>query len=452
VTKFIAGAAALLLAAAPAGAQDAKGAETYTLAEKLKPGMQIHHKLELKVTGKHVLPTPAKENNEQSLDANAVLQYPERIVAVDAEGMATKVMRHYGGARARFRAGTNDEERSLRESIRTMVGERTATGVVLWSPGGPLGGDERELVEDVLDCTRIPGLLPKNAVKVGDKWKIEPHIAQALCVFEALISAELEAKLDEVKQGKAVIKIAGMAHGMSMGAEAKIRVEAVMAYDIAGAMVERLIWAQSDSRAASPIAPQGVYQATITVDRDRSESPKLTDAAVAGIKLDPLPEDKMLVFEGPKAQYRLFLNRGWHVTSVQPNVSVLRLMQGTELIGQLSIAEVTESFKAQQVTQEEFRRVVETTNGVQLVDAQMIEGTTNTGLKFLKLAAGAGTEKNPLKHRHYLATMSNGKQMLFSYIFEPATEAKLGDDDLKIVSSLEIPPARAADKSGSTPR
>jgi hypothetical protein len=424
--------------------------DTITMQEKATPGMQRHHKVTLAVNGKM-----STEKGDQPLSGQAVLQYPERVVEVDADGVPKKVLRYYAGARAKFMVAGEDVEHSLRPEVRMVVGEREDSGCTVWSMGGPLTADELEVVEDLLDVTRIPGLLPNKAVKPTDGWNINPKVAQALCNLDSLVGAELTGTYKELKDGKATVEIKGNAHGMQQGGEAKIKVEATLVYNVADSMIEALDWTQTDSRAASPVAPAGNYKVRIEVKRDKSESPNLSDSAVANLDLASKAEAKLLLLEGPNKRYKFLHDRDWHVTASRNNVVVMRCVRKNEFLGQLSIALLNDRAPGVSLGTDDFIKIVENTNHMKMDPVEKIEDMKNpAGIAVKRIATTGEAPSGQLKlaHRHYLATAANGSQILFSFLCDPANVKKIEGADEGMVNSLEVTPTQAATKESPTGR
>ena len=440
MTRFLTATAAAWMCTAAMAADD-----TVMLQEKSAPGQQRHHRITLAVNGKMTT-----EKGEQPLTGQAALQYPERILEVDADGVPKKVVRYYAGARAKFNVAGEDVEHSIRPEVRMAVAERADVGCSVWSVGGPFTADELEVVEDLLDVTRIPGLLPNKNVKVGDGWNVDAKVGQALCNLETLITgSQLAATVKEIKDGKVVVKVKGEAHGMQQGGEAKIKVEASLVYSVADSMVVGLDWTQTDSRAASPVAPAGNYKVRIEVKRDKSESPNLSDTALANVDVVAKPELKMLLLEGPEKQYRFLHERNWHVTALRKNVLVMRCVKNNEFLGQLSIVSLNDKAPGNTVGLEDFHKLVENASHLKVDPVETIEELKNTSGVALKKIVTTGASQNgqsKLAHRHYLATGANGSQLLFSFLCDVGNAKKLGTSDESIVNTLEVPPVQAAVK------
>jgi hypothetical protein len=434
--RKIAAIAGLTLGLAGASAEDRM------LEEKLKPGEQIHHRIDLAVSGKMTT-----DKGEQPLSGRAALQFPQRVLEIGKDGLPSKVLRYYGGARAKFNIAGEEVERTLRPESRMMVGERGAGPVTLWALAGPITADERELVEDVMDATRIAGLLPKGPVKVGDQWNVDAEVAKGLCNLEVVAGLDISAKVATLTDDKATIKIDGKTEGSQQGGHVKMTIDATLTYDVKAGIVEKLEWTESDVRASSPIAPAGTYHVKLVVTRDRSIAPNLTDQAVEGVDLAPKPDSKLIVFEAPNSTYKFVHDRHWFVTAVRNNIVVMRCVKNNEFLGQMSIALLNDKAPGNRVRAEDFEKVVEQTTSAEIDEIERTDDVkTASGVELMKLTAKGSTSSGKVKlvHRHYLATTKEGKQMMFSFLLEPHNEKKFGDADERIVASLEVPTTKAA--------
>jgi hypothetical protein len=328
-----------------------------------------------------------------------------------------------------------------------MVGEHGPKSFTLWALAGPITADERELVEDILDTTRIPGLLPKNPVRTGDGWTVDKDVVRGLCNMETLSLGELIAKLETVKDDKATISFKGEVEGFQQGGHAKLKIQAEATFNTKTAFVEKLVWNEQDTRASSPIAPTGTYQVKIEIVRDRSQAPNLTDQAVEGVDLNPKDDSLLIAFEAPKGQYRFLHDRSWYVTAIRNNIVVMRRIKEGEFLGQLSLALLNDKAPGTRYKPDDFQRIVEQTNSVEIEEVERtdnLKSESGVGLQRIVAKGTAGGGKVKLVHRHYLATSSAGLQLMMSFLMEPQNTAKFGNADEQIVASLQMPPVQSA--------
>src|SRR5262245_12838277 len=120
----------------------------------------------------------------------------ERVLAEDKGGVR-KVARHYLTAQSAGTLGNDKTGRTTNPERRLIVAQRSEDALLCYSPAGPLTRPELEVAAEHFDTLQLTGILPGKEVAVGDSWKLSNTTAQALCLFEGLISHELTAKLAE---------------------------------------------------------------------------------------------------------------------------------------------------------------------------------------------------------------------------------------------------------------
>lgn len=430
----------------PAGKVEApKAADGIELREAVAVGKQVQTRLHLIIRGKI-----RTDKSEESMAGQALLEYPERVLEIGADGMPKRVARYYSDARAKFVVGKNEDARQLRPNLRLVAGERSDAAMVLWAPGGPLTGDERELIEDVLETSRLPGLLPKQAVKVGETWEPDPSVLQALFDLDNFSQSDVKCTLDKVAGGKATIKAAGLTQGLNLGAEVKSKLDAELTFNQTTNMIEAVVWNQNDSRGPSPVSPPGTYEVRIAITRSAATAKELGDDVVNDKTLTAGPASKLILFEDPAKRFRFFHDRNWHVTVNRNESAVLRRMEKGEFITQLNVVSLADRAPGNAMSQEEFQTAVERAGGWKIDQIIKVDNLPTDGtfqLQLMNAVGKAGELK--LVHKHYLATSKSGKQVVFSFILEPGNEEKLGTNDLSLASTVEFLEQTAAKEAGT---
>lgn len=416
--------------AQPAG----ETALNHEIKEPVAVGTQVHTKFHLVIRGRLRM-----DSKEESMAGQALLEYPERVLEVGTDGLAQKVVRYYEDARAKFVIARHEDPRQLRVPLRIVVG-RWDKGLELWSPAGPFTSDERELVEDVFDTTRVPGLLPKLPLAVGATYEPDPAALLAAAGLKHFISSTVKGKLVSRDELLAVIQISGDLHGLSAGTEVKSKIDATLKFSVPGQLVEDIRWNQVDQRGPSPISPPGSYEVKITLERKKAESPRLTDSAIAGIKTEPAAASKLILFSDPNQRFRFHHGREWHVTLQSEQRSVLRLMNDGDFIAQLNVTTVEPNAERAKMTAEQLQAMVEQAGGWNIEEVVRVDKISTDGSFDLQLLIANGTSgKLKLRQRHYLATLKSGRQVIFSFLVEPQNEEKLGTADQSLVSTIEFP-------------
>ena len=431
-----------LLATALSAGADQPGADatTYALREAVSVGDQTHYRAHVVLRGR--IRTTA---GEQSVAGQVLLQFADRVTEIGAEGQPTGIVRHYDDARAKFVVANSQEARQLRPAVRLLVGRRHQEAMKLWSPGGPMTSDERELIEDFIDVTRLPGLLPSDPVAVGQSWNPDPGVQQALCDLEGFIDSTVACSLKKIEGNKAVIGVAGVVHGLALGAEVKSKLDSTIVFDTKTNRIETVEWKQTDGRAGGPVSPAGAYDVTVDITRKPTESRFLTDEVLKTVSLEPKTGSELLAFEHPDGKFRFHHDRDWHLTLLRPELAVLRRLDDSQLTAQLNIQLLADRKRGTVMSAEAFQHLIEQADGFEIDQILRSDNLPTDGTFQLRLlVAGGKRDGVALVQRHYLVTTEAGRQMIFSFVVEPQLQDALGTHDLSLVGSVEFPADQAA--------
>jgi hypothetical protein len=255
-------------------------AETYPLAEEVKAGDCCRYKLEMTLSGelrfyKDDKFVPVK------LSAKATHQFPERVLAAGKNGLAERTARVYDSAAVEITVGGNRSERRLRKERSLIAAQRINDTGLSYSPSGPLTREEIEVL-DHFDTLSLTGLLAGKAVAVGETWKPNNAVTQALCHFEGLTEQDVSCKLESVKDNIAHVKVTGTAQGIELGALVKVQVDAAYQFDLVRKRIVGVDWKQKDERDQGPASPASTVETGWKVELHSIEQPdSLSDVLVS---------------------------------------------------------------------------------------------------------------------------------------------------------------------------
>ena len=436
-------------------------AATHVLRESVAAGKQTTSKLHLVVEGtyrdvgvpkaKTADGKPAEARPVQKIAGQALLEYPEVVLEVGNDGMAEKVVRFYADARAKFVQAKSENVRQMRAGVRYVVGDRKDGRFELWSPQGALTGDERELVEDVLDVTRLPGLLPLDPVAEGAVWKPAPDVVAALCDLDHVVTPDLSCKLASINADEAVIEVSGSAEGLSLGAEIKAEVTATVMYDRKQEMVVGVQWKQHESRGLGFVNPALEFDVALTIERGPSESKYLPADVAQRLPTAATDGVMMQYFEDASNAFAFHYDRNWHITTAHSQAAILRRIENGVPVGQLNIMTISESSAQKPLTPAEFQAMIQQQIGWTVEKIVKTEGLdVNPNCRIQLMAAYGKQGQQPLLYKHYLATATDGRQVLFSFVMNPAMEERMGDEDLELVSTIAFPERQATAAAPAT--
>jgi hypothetical protein len=428
--------AALLCAGGEATAQ------TYTLAETAKPGdcFQLH--LEMTLTGRMTV-TRASGPASLPLQANAKHDFPERVLSVGAGNLPDKCARVYDTAEATIRVDGHASERGLRRDRRLVVSQRSKDQLLTYSPAGPLLREEQELTSEHFDTLYVSGLLPASPVAVGDTWKVPNLVVQALCSFEGMTEQSLTCKLQEVKDGLALVTFSGSAAGIDLGALVKVDLEGSYRFDLASQRLTQLEWKQKDEREQGPASPATTVQSTTLLMRKPIDRPAaLSDENLISVPdgFDPPLPLTQLEYHDPKGRFDLVYGRNWQTVSQTEEHLVMRLIDRGDFVAQVTVTPWTKAEKGQHLSPEEFKQAMAETPGWEPEEELQTGEVPATGSQWIyRLAASGQLDGAKVLQNFYLVASPAGEQLVLVFTMTPKQADHLGTQDLSLAASIDFP-------------
>jgi hypothetical protein len=427
---------ALFLAAPAASAQ------THSLVDSPRPGDCCKYDLSMTLKGELRVNRDGR-TVAIPITATADHNFHERVLEAKEKGLPEKVARHYGMAKSSITVDGSTNGRAIRDDRRLIVAQRHKDQFLAYSPAGPMTHDELDVVSEHFDTLTLTGLLPSNDVTTGDSWKLSNDVAQALCQFEALISTELTAKLDEVADGFASISIGGKASGIELGALTKVTVSARAKYEILPKRLVSVEWTQKDERDQGPASPAATVETTTIVKRAAVEMPKeLTDSALESVPpgFDVPPALTLVYHRDAQSHYDVAASRDWHLVAQTDRHLVLRLIDRGDLVAQVALTPWNKADAGKHISPEEFKQAMAQAPGWQLDEIlEASEVPAENGRWIYRISARGTMDDVKVIQTVYLVANTDGEQVIATFTMKPGQVAKLGSRDLTLVGSIGFP-------------
>jgi hypothetical protein len=303
---------------------------------------------------------------------------------------------------------------------------------------------ELEVVSEHFDTLHLTGLLPTKEVAIQESWTIGEATAQALCLFEGLISHDLKAKLTEVKDGNGVIVIAGKAAGIELGASVKLEINAVARFDLLKRRLVSLEWKQKDLRELGPASPASEMESTTVLKRSflEEEPRELSTASLISVPQEAgRPQEllQLLEHKDPKGRYAFLYTRDWHVVGQTDNHLVLRLLDRGDFVAQATIAVWKKEEAGMHTSIEEFKRQIAEAPSWEMEEvSEAGEVPTDVGRWMYRISARGDLEGTKVVQNFILLAGPQGDQVVVTFTMKPANAAKIGTRDLALVNSIEF--------------
>lgn len=403
---------------------------------RVELNMEFEGKITVKQDGKDVS-FPHK--------AQAKHVFMERFLdATDAIGL--KVARHYTTAEGVVTFNNADSsKRSLRADRRFLVTQRVNGHIVTISPKGPLTREEMEMTEH-LDTMAIAGLLPNKSIDVGKSWTVPNATVLALCELDGVTEQKLEGTLESVKGNIAIGKIAGKAHGINLGAQVDMDINARFEFDIKQQRIVALEWKESDKRQQGPITPALVADVSIKLTRTPIEEPEeLNKFALVKVPEGATPPANLtnIHYQDAKKRFELHHARDWHVTSPEDSPQlVMRNIERGDFIAQVTITPWKQIDPKSVMSLEKFADEMAKTPGWmedKEISREQVKNVPKGMHTMYRVAASGSLDGVRTVQYFYLVVGASGDQLIVTFSVVPQQAQRLGSRDLDMVREIIFP-------------
>jgi hypothetical protein len=418
----------------------------YDLSLAAKPSQRV--KVTLQVEGKLKLLGADRKERQLPLKVSGNFQYDER-VETDPTLWAS---RYYHTAEAEISLDKNTHKPTL-DRARALVGMKMdQDGPRFWSPGGPLLRDEAELIELHGSSVLLPGLLPAKPVKVGDTWAPDEATLAPFLVLDALSNSKIECKLAEIKDGRAVVEMAGKVSGAVEGVGSEIELSAKYAFHLTERRFTSMAMALKESRAIGQAEPGFDVTARLTMTlTSLAASEQLTDVVVASIAKG-VGAAPPLQYESAEHGVRFLLDPRWRVIMDRNEVAVLRFIDAGDVVAQCNVSSLPPLASGRQLQLEEFQQDIKKAlaeNFGQFVEAT--QTTTDSGLRVMRVTVAGEASELPIHWIYYHVSNDDGRRVSYVFTMETDMATRFAGADAQFTASLELFTPAPAAQSASEP-
>jgi hypothetical protein len=432
----------------------AVAAERFDLREEPTDARVRSVVVELEVAGK-LFPSPGPDK-ALKLAVEARFGYSERrLGATGREAESLRAVRYYEEAHASIQAGEQISNSTLRPSQRLIVAQGRLEGLDLFSPAGPLTYTELELLHVPADSLSVVGLLPDSGVELDETWQAPLWSLPLVTGIEAVEKGKATCKLESVAGNLARIGFRGDVVGATVGASSVVDVAGHLEYDLGQKLITRIEATQSEKRAIGTVSPGLDVVAKVRVSRGPAErGTRILEKDLSGVPLEPNAASRLLVFEAPAWNFRMYYDRHWHVFHQASDGALLRLLDQGGFISQCNVKKLPDAQPGQHISEKQFQQDIQQSLGKNFEEFVQAEKLNLKDGLFIYRVVAAGTiervnekkepEVSPMQWIYYLIANPDGRQLSFVFSVDARQVKEFGARDLSMVTSVEFLRPRAA--------
>jgi hypothetical protein len=311
--------------------------ESIRLVESFPSGAQYQVSCRVKIAGS--LAVPAEKGQPPKIlrvTGDSAIEYDERILKENARRVE-RTIRFYRRLDVKRALGSEEQQSSLRPAVHRLVILRHKQYEVPFSPAGPLTWGEIDLVRTDVFTPALQGLLPSQAVRLGDSWRADPEAVQELTDLEEIKEGSLTCRLEKVTtfagRRLAYVSFQGRVGGIGEDGKAVHDLEGTLYFDLEARYLAYLD-VKGTHHLPGPEGQQGgKIDGRFTLTREPIPlSLALSDDALRGLVLEPNEENTQLLFDNPALGVRFLYPRNWHVAGTNPRQLGLDEKEGSGLL------------------------------------------------------------------------------------------------------------------------
>ena len=418
-------------------------------------------------------------------DAPPIRQAVEMAATFDFEEISAAeaaVTRRYIDATASLRVDKEKIRTTLAADARQILVARQGTTPVPYLPDGFLSGEECDLLETPFDSILLDDLLAREAVPIDAVWEVPADLTAGLLCIDTVESGVLEARLEDVVDGRARVVISGIIDGAVDGVPTHLTVEGIfeagVRTDPAAAdqparyafleRVERVSAVLRERRQASHVAPGFDVEAKLVITRtplkhsaeaggNESHAPEADQAsgsiqpAVASPPGDDHPQRRrgpgrpgMVWCRDSKGRFDLVHDARWRRVEDGANGLVMRFVDHGALVGQCSITSLPAPQAADSGAgrpsgvdlQRDIRRSL-AGQVLRVDDSDEIDRAD--GVRIVRVASSGTAEQLPFRWIHYAVVSRDGSRTNITFMFEESLQKRFADADRPLIEGLRLP-------------
>ncbi len=298
--------------------------EMVRLEERFPPGYQYRVQVRVDLAGSLTLPAQKGKTAGKplSLNGDSVIDYDERILAVDKDGAVWKTFRVCRRTDFRRTLAGQVQEATLRPAVRRLVILRKEHTDVPFSPDGPLTRGEIDLIRTDVFSPALAGLLPDHPVRTGDRWHATDTAVRELTELGRIDEGKLECRLEQLaaEGGKhqARVALSGTVRGLNEDGPNRQTLEGYFEFDLGSNHLSYLYLKGVHAMLDKDGREVGRIEGRFAMTRQAGETcPELSDEALKDVTVEPDGNNSLLLFDEPALGLRFLYPRRWRVTAVR---------------------------------------------------------------------------------------------------------------------------------------
>jgi len=383
------------------------------------------------------------DNKVRKMRMNVVcnLDYEERLLQVpNGSDVRLRSARYYDKATAVIKVEDEAIEPVLRPGRRLIGIDIELPKVTLFSPDGTLTRDELDLIDVLGNSLVLDRLLPDNPVAIGDSWKHSEKLMVALLGLDAASRADVQSVLSEVTDTSARMEMDGRVEGALGGVSTEIELKAKYRFDLRSKRIDWFALLVKEKRSIGHVKRGVDAVARLQVRISPQAVPThLADVTLKDLSPQPTAQLNQLSFESDNGGWQIAHDRCWYVTGDHPNLTILRMLDRGELVGQCNVSSLPKLAPGKEVTLTEFQNDVKQALGESFGEfVEAAQKANDADYRVYRVVVRGEVSEMPIQWNYYLIMDRHGHQTTLAFSVAVELVERFNEADRKLVESLRF--------------
>ena len=416
--------------------------DRFDLTSSWKQGETQHVGIELEVGG-FLTVTGKSKVKKLPMSVVAKLAYDETLLLSEFKDVRhLRSVRDYQTAEAVIKVEKSGLTPKLPDSQRRLLMDIEKGETTLFHAEQPIIRDHLDLISVVGNSLAIDELLPRQPVKVGEKWAAEKEAMMALLGLDAIATCEITSELTAVEDDLAKVMIQGTVTGAAEGVATEIEMKAKYHFNLTARRITGFNLAAKEKRSIGHVAPGLEVIARLKMQlRNAEKASDIDEEAMAELTAIPAQSMTPLLQEAEIAGFRYLADRRWFVTSENDKLLVLRYVDRGDLVAQCNLTPIlVPDSPDDPMTLEKYQHEVRLALGKNF--GQFIKAgqwVDESGQLVFRVTVQGAVDSLPIEWRYYLITHpTNGRRVAAVYTIEASLLDRFADADRLLVDRLEL--------------
>jgi hypothetical protein len=419
----------LLWIGGEAVAADPSGAAVLLVADPSRALFRV--RVELDIEGNVDVPKNALVSKEQAVKvpvrSKSVLDWEERIIGFAADGTGQAAERFYYEANSSGQVGKKDHGVTLRPQSQSVRVSRDGGQWVVYSQDAYLGAQEIDLLKVPANSLALDAILPKVAVRAGDKYSPDREVLAKLLCLAAVDQTTVAGEVKSIDDSQAKIHLSGKVDGSINGVPTTIDLVAKLVFDREQAMCTWLAMAIRENREIGKSEPGFDIAGTLRLVRKPIETPARLPATAPRDFEATIPADRLFTeLSSSAVGYAVLMDRRWKIMTDAAGVSMMRMIEDDRGVAQVNFRPLGKLAAGAQLTLEAFVAESKRSMGDRFGEVLQSEEDVNAaGLRVLRVSVQGAVQDVPIQWvflhfsddqgRRLLATVTVANEHLDTY-------------------------------------